>query len=270
VHAARDGRDDRLERGRHQPAGHELRTRCPLRHVQADRLGVALGPAGDAERHLQVPGRALADDQPELGPDRLHDRVVHGVARLAQRLGLDHPPAGHRRDLGGAAADVDHEAARAAAQVEPGPGRRGDRLVDQPHVVPGPPDAERGDDRPALDRGGPARHAYQRVAPQHAEPAGPAQELVQHGRGRVQVRDDPVAQRVDHLDALRLLVGERVRRLTDRGYLAHRRVDGDRGRLVEHDAAACHPDQRVHRAEIDRHATPEAHAAPLRPTRPSK
>ena len=53
------------------------------------------------------------------------------------------------------------------------------------------------------------------------------------------------------------------RRLADGRDLADRRIDGDRGRLLEHDAAAGHPDERVHGAEIDRHATPEAHAAPL-------
>jgi hypothetical protein len=264
VHRARDGRDDRLERVRDQEAGHVLGARRPVRQVQADRLGEALGPAGDAERRLQLPGRALADDQAELVPQRLHDGLVHGVARLAQRLGPDHPPAGHGRDLGGAAADVDHEAARPAGQVEPGAGRGGHRLVDQPDVVPGPPDGQRGDDRPPLDRRGPARHAYQRVPPGQREPAGPAQERVQHGRGRVQVRDDPVPQRVDHLDVLRLLVGQHLRRLAHRGDLAHAGVDGDRGRLLEHDAPAGHPDERVHGAEIDRHATPEAHPASLR------
>ena len=110
-----------------------------------------------------------------------------------------------------------------------------------------------------------AGHADQRVRPQPGEPAGPPQERVQHGRGRVQVGDHSVPQRVDHLDALRLLVGQRVGRLTHRRDLADRGVDGDRGGLLDHDAAARHPDERVDRAEINRHATPEAHVAPLCP-----
>ena len=89
---------------------------------------------------------------------------------------------------------------------------------------------------------------------------------MQHGGGRVQVRDHAVPQRVDDLDVLRFLVGQDLRRLADRGHLADRGIDGDRGRLVEHDAAPRDPDKRVYRAEIYRHATPEAHAAPLCPT----
>jgi hypothetical protein len=264
VHRAGDRRHDGLQRGGHQPAGHVIRPRGAVRGVEADRLGPALGPAGHAERHLELPGGALADDQPQFIADRLHDRLVHGVAGLAQRPGPDHAPARDGGDLGGPAADVDHEPARPAGQVEAGAGRRGHRLVDQPHGVAGAPHAQRGDDGPALDRRGAAGHADQGAGPQRAAPAaGPAEEGVQQGGGRVQVGDDPVPQRVDHLDVLRLLVGQRVRGLARRGDLADRRIDGDRGRLLEHDAAPRYPDERVDRAEINRHATPEAHDAPL-------
>jgi hypothetical protein len=235
-----------------------------VRGVEADGLRPALGPARHAERHLELPGRALADDQPQLAPDRLHDRLVHGVAGLAQRPGPDHAPARHGGDLGGPAADVDHEPARPAGQVEAGAGRRGHRLVDQPHGVPGTPHAQRGHDGPALDGRGAAGHADQGAGPQRAAPAaGPAEEGVQQGGGRVQIGDDPVPQRVDHLDVLRFLVGQRVRGLARRGDLADRRIDGDRGRLLEHDAASRHPDERVDRAKVNRHATSEAHVAPL-------
>jgi hypothetical protein len=263
VHRRGDRRHDGFQRGGHQPARDVVRARGALPGVDTDRLGPALGAAGHAERHLELPGRALADDQPHLSPDRLRDGVVHGVAGLAQRPGPDHAPARDRGHLGGAAADVDHEPARPAGQVESGAGRRGHRLVDQPHVVPGAPDAERGHDRAPLDRRRAAGHADQRVGPQHAEPPAAAQEVVQHGGGRVQVGDDPVPQRVDHLDVLRLLVGERVRGRAHRGHLPDRRIDGDRGRLLEHDAAPRHPDERVDRAKVNRHATPEAHVAPL-------
>jgi actin-like ATPase involved in cell morphogenesis len=40
---------------------------------------------------------------------------------------------------------------------------------------------------------------------------------VQHGGGRVQVRDHAVPQRVDDLDVLGFLVGQDLRRLADRG-----------------------------------------------------
>ena len=233
----------------------------------APRLPPSSPPAADPERGLELPGGALADDQAQLVPDRLRDRLVHGVARLAQRLRPDHPPAGHRRDLGGPAADVDHETADPAGQVEPGAGRRGDRLVDEPHVVPGAPDGQRRDDRAPLHRRGAAGHADQCVAPQRAgRAAGLAQEPVQHLRGGVQVGDDPVAQRVDDLDVLRFLVRERVGGLPYRGHLADGRIDRDGGRLLKHNAAPCHPDERVDRPEVDGHATAEAHVAPLCPT----
>jgi hypothetical protein len=264
VHRGGDRRHDGLQRGGHQAAGHVIGPRGALRDVEAHGLGPALRPAGDAERHLELPGGTLADDQPEFAADRLHDRLVHGVAGLAQRLGPDHPPARDGGDLRGPAADVDHEPARPAGQVEARAGRRGHRLVDQPHVVPGAPDAQRGDDGPALDRRGAAGHADQGVRPHRAAPAaGPAQERVQQFHGRVQVGDDPVPQRVDHLDVLRFLVGQRVRGLAHGGHLADHRVDGDGGGLLEHDAAARDPDEGINRAKIDRHATSEAHVAPL-------
>jgi hypothetical protein len=267
VHGGGDRRHDGLQRGGHQAAWYVLRPRGAVRGVQADGLGPALRPAGDAERHLELPGGALADDQPQFTTDRLHDRLVHGVAGLAQRPGPDHPPARHRGDLGGPAADVDHEPARPAAEVEARAGRRGHRLVDQPHVIPGAPDAQRGDDGPALDRRGAAGHADQGVRPHRAAPAaGPAQEGVQQLHGRVQVGDDPVPQRVDHLDVLWFLVGQRVRGLTHRGDLADHGIDGDRGGLLEHDAAPRGPDEGVDRAQVNRHATSEAHVAPSCPT----
>jgi hypothetical protein len=270
VHGRRDRGDDRLERGRHQPARHVVRAGGTVGGVQADRLGPALGSAGHPERRLELPGGPLADDQPEFAPHGRHYRVVHRIAGLAQRSRPNHAPARDRRDLGGPAADVDHEAARAAGQVESRAGRRGHRLVDQPHVVLGAPHVQRGDNGPALDRGGAAWHADQRVWPQHAEPPGLLQERVQHRRGGLQVGYDPVPQRVDHLDVLRFLVGQRVCGSADRGDLPDGGVDGDRGRLLEHDAAPGHPDERVDRAEVDRHATAEAHVAPLCPTwRPS-
>jgi hypothetical protein len=264
VHRGGDRRHDGLQGGGHQPARHVLRPRRALPGIEADRLRPALGPAGHAQRHLELAGGALADDQPELGPDRLHDRLVHRVAGLAQRLGPHHAPARDGGDLGRPAADVDHEPARPAGQVEPGPGRGGHWLVDQPHVVPGAPDAQRGDDGPPFDRRGAAGHADQGVRPQRvARAPGPAQEVVQQGSGRVQVGDDPVPQRVDHLDVLWFLVGQRIGRLAYRGDLADGCIDGDRGGLFEHDAAPSHPDQRIDRAEINGHATPEAHVAPL-------
>lgn len=86
-----------------------------------------------------------------------------------------------------------------------------------------------------------------------------AQERVQHGHGGVQVRDDPVAERVDHLDVTRFLAGERVRGAAHGDRLAGRPVDGDGGGLLDHEPPAADGDQRVHRAKIDCHARPQPH-----------
>jgi hypothetical protein len=83
-HRRGDGRDDRVQRAGDDPPGHVLRPRVAVRDIEADDLRPALGPAGHAERHLEVPGGALADDQAELGPRGRHDGLVHGVAGLAQ------------------------------------------------------------------------------------------------------------------------------------------------------------------------------------------
>ena len=54
------------------------------------------------------------------------------------------------------------------------------------------------------------------------------QERLEHGRCRLQVRDDPIPQRMDDIDALRFLAGERISRPADRGGLPGRPVYRDR------------------------------------------
>jgi hypothetical protein len=94
---------------------------------------------------------------------------------------------------------------------------------------------------------------------QAAAQAGLAQEGPQHGRGRVQVRDDPVPQRVDDLDVLGFLPGQRIGGQAHGGDLAGGPVDGDRRGFLDHDAAAQDTDERVDRAEVDRYASSQPH-----------
>ena len=88
-----------------------------------------------------------------------------------------------------------------------------------------------------------------------------AQEALQHGHRCVQVRDDPVPEGVDDVDVLGFLAGQGVRGVTHGYHPAGFPVDGDRGRLLEHDPAAGDVDKRVDRAEVDRYAWPQPHAA---------
>ena len=246
----------------HQLARHTLDPRRPLRGVDADRFGPAEEPAADAQLHLQAGGRLLAEDQPEFGPGRVYDRVVHGVAGQPQRLGPDHPRARDHCDLGGPAAHVHHERTRARRQVDACPRGRGDRLVHQPDHRTRPSRFEGGGHRPAFHPRRAAGHCDQCPRPQRTRvPGGPVQEPVEHERGRVQVGDDPVPQRVDDLDVLRFLARQRVGLRADRGDLPGRGVDSDRGRLIDHESPARDPDECARRAQIDRDASPQAHGA---------
>src|SRR6185437_16515511 len=133
-------------------------------------------------------------------------------------------------DLGGPAADVDDEAALPPVQVQASARGGGDRLVDELHGVPGTTGAQDGEDGAALDPGGAGWHADQRARAQQAiARAGLVQERVQHLRGRVEVGDHAVAQRVDDPDVLRLLVRQIISGDANGGDCPGRRVHGDGG-----------------------------------------
>ena len=110
----------------------------------------------------------------------------------------------------------------------------------------------------------PAGHADHGNRPQQAA-AQPclAQEGRQHGRGRFQVRDHPVAQRVEDIDTLGGLTGQGVRPATDRNSLPGPPVHGDRGGFLDDEPSAADAHQGVDGTEIDRHACPQPHHACL-------
>ncbi len=241
-------------------------TECPACRVDADRLDRPGGDLGEPERHLQVPGRIAADEQPELGLDRVHDRLVHGAAAEPQRAGAHHVTAGQHRSLGVPAADVHDEAARPRREVEARADRGGDGLLDEPYRAAGAQRPDRGHQRPALHRGGATRHAHHgRRLHQPSAQAGLPEEGLQHGRGRVQVRDDAAPYRVDDLDVLRFLARQGVRGLADGRDAARRPVHGDGRRLLDRQPAAVDADKRVDGAQVNRYARPQTHGTCLCP-----
>ena len=82
-----------------------------------------------------------------------------------------------------------------------------------------------------------------------------ANEVLDHFLGDLNVGDDAVAQRADRLDVVGRLAHHHLRIVADRFHFldAMHRFDGHDRRLVQDDAAILDVDQRVRRAEIDRH-----------------
>ena len=83
-----------------------------------------------ADRHLDLLGSPLAQQQRVLLLDVLDDRGVQLVAAGADRLAGDDAAQRDDRDLGGAAADVDHHVARRLVDREPGADGGGHGLLD--------------------------------------------------------------------------------------------------------------------------------------------
>jgi hypothetical protein len=260
THADADPLDQRVECVRHQVTADPFDPRCAGGGVDADRLCPPVDAAGQAERRLELAGGTLAEDEAQFIAGMPRDRLIHRVTRDPQRPGAHDLPAGHRGDLGRAAADVHHEAARAARQVNPAAGRRCDGFVDQVCLVARSLRADRGHHRLAFHEGGAARHRHQDAG--RADPAQhPAQETMEHGDRGVQVRDHSITERVNHIDTPWLLFVQDVSGAADRGEPAVAGVDRDRRRLLQHHAFPRYPDQRVDRPEIDGHARPETHDA---------
>ena len=151
--------------------------------------------------------------RPSSALDRGHDRVVHRVAAHPQRLGPDDLAAGHHRRLGGAAAHVHDEHARSRGQVEARPPRPPPpaRRPSAPCTAAGPRPAAAASERRSTQVAPPGTQITADVRSRPRRTLRPAQEALQHRRRRLQVGYDAVAQRVDHLDVLRLLAGQRVR-----------------------------------------------------------
>ena len=249
---------------------HLLHARRAAGGVEADRLRPAFGPAGQAELGLELARRPLAEDQAKARsaprsrsprPSRCPPSAGSPRARPASR------PRPRPRSSRRPTSTTNPPAP--GAQVEAGARGGRDRLVDELHRRSGaagrrarrrPTAAPPRWRRPARR---PARAAERPVAR-----AGLAQEAVQHLRRRVQVGDHAVAQRVETLMSSALCPREHIGGGADGGHRPSGRIDSDRGRFLEHEPAALDPDERVDRAQVDRHAAPDAHpCSPLVPSR---
>ena len=78
-------------------------------------------------------------------------------------------------------------------------------------------------------------------------------EVAEHLLGDVEVGDDAVLQRPDGLDRPGRAPQHPLGLDAHGVHLAGARVDRDDARLAQHDAAPTHVDERVRRAEVDRH-----------------
>ena len=184
------------------------------------------------------------------------DGFVHLVAAGADRGRVGKAAQAEHRNLGRAAADVDHHGADRLGHRHIGTDGGGHGLEDQVDVrcarIRG-----RIADRAAFDRGrsrGDADHdfgiAEHRLLAMHL-----LDEVLDHLLGHFDVGDHAVAQRADRLDAVGSLAHHHL------CIVAHGldaadavdRLDGDHRGLVEHDALILDIDERVGGAEVDRH-----------------
>ena len=133
--------------------------------VAAADLGVrlVLGRERRAERQLDLLGGALAEHQAVLLLAEGDDRLVELVAADADALAGDDAAEGDDRDLGGAAADVDHHVAGRLVDRQAGADRGGHRLLDDVDLA-GAGLVAGLLDRALLDAGDAARHARPRCA----------------------------------------------------------------------------------------------------------
>ena len=220
-------------------------------------LGLVVRRPGGADLDLRHLGRLLADQQLVDVLDVVDDRVVHLVAADADRLPDHHPAEGDHRDLGRAAADVDHHAGHRVRDGQVRADRGGHRLLDQVDRA-----RSRGARRlvhgAALDVGDPAGHAEHDSRVGEARPARLRDEVAQHLLGDLEVGDHAVPQRPDRADRSRRPADHPLGLGADRVHAPRLLRDRDHGRLEEDDSAPANEHERVRRAEIDRHVAAAA------------
>ena len=134
----------------------------------------------------------------------------------------------------------------------PGPDRRRHRLLDQVGLAGARRQAGLLDGA-LLDAGDAGGHADHDARMRPAVLVHLLDEVAQHLLGHVEVGDHAVLQRPDGLDRARGAAEHALGLDADGVDLAGARVDRDDRRLAQHDAAAAHVDERVGRAEVDRH-----------------
>src|SRR6266850_638781 len=204
------------------------------------------------EGHLDLLRAALADQQVVVLLDVLHDRLVHLVARDADRLRVDDTRQRDHGNLGGAATDVHDHVAAGFLNRQAGADRGRHGLLDQVNL---PRARLHGGvaDGALLDLRDARRDADDDARP-HERPTTVhlGNEVVQHLLGDVEVGDDAVLERPDGYDVARGAAEHRFRLVPHRQHRVIGLVDRDDGRLVEHDALAADVDQRVRRSQVHR------------------
>src|SRR5918992_1498030 len=231
-----------------------------------------------ADLELQLLRRLLADEELVLLLHVAHDRLVHLVAADADGLGDDDAAEGDDGHLGRSAADVHDHVPGRLRDRQAGADRRRHGLLDQVRL------AGAGGQGCLLD--GALLHARDAARDAHDDAwVGEAvvvhllDEVAEHLLGDVEVGDDPVLERTDGRDRAGRPAEHPLRLDADGVDLAGALVDGDHGRLGEHDPAPADVHERVRSAEVDSHlataeaayVAPEAHSprsvyvAPARP-----
>ena len=200
--------------------------------------------------------RRLADQDSVVAAHIVRDRVVEPVAADAHRRRVDDAVQRDHRDLGGAAADVEHHRAARLVHRHAGADRRGHRLLDEIHLTRARAFGGLADRTP-LDLCRPVRHAdeHARARPEVARAVRLLDEVLEHLLRHAEVGDHAVLEGTNRGDVPRR-PAEHVLRFLTNGleYLAAAAgllPDRDDGRLVENDALAADVDQGVSGAEID-------------------
>ena len=170
------------------------------------------------------------------------------------RLGDDDAAEADDGDLGRAAADVDDHVAGRLADGQAGADGGGHRLLDQVRLA-GAGAQARLLDGALLDPGHAGGDADDDARMRPAVLVHLLDEVPQHLLGDVEVGDHAVLQRPDGADRPRRAAEHALGLDPDGVDLTGAGVDRDHARLAENDPAATHVDERVGRAEIDRHIT---------------
>ena len=217
-------------------------------------------------------GGALADEQVVFALQIVGDGLVHLVAGHAHGARVDDAGERDDRDIGGAAADVDHHVAARLGDGQAGADGRHHGLFDQVDFA-GLGAVGRVLDRALFHLGDFRRHAdHDARMHQHLAVVGLLNEVVEHLLGDFEVRDDAVLHGLDGHD----VAGRAAQHLL--GFLAYGfhltgvLVDGHDGGLVHDDALAGGVNERVGGAEVDRqvagkHAEERAQAVRARRAR---
>ena len=178
------------------------------------------------------------------------DRRIDVEAADAHRLERDDAAKADDSRLAGAATDVDDHVADRLVDRQVGTDRRSHRLFDQLSIG-STGAAGRVGDGAAFDLGDGRRDADDDLRSGESADADALQQQADHSLGDLEVGDRPATKRPHGDDVAGRSPDHLPRFAPGRQHFAGLAVEGDDRRLVQHDAAALHVDQRVRCTEID-------------------